>query len=108
MVGILQRENRREVFVIAGMPMCAELQGDGTIALDSTAALIRRMCGGDESAGHTLPKRFLGLLLRWAHGRLPITLRDVNDTEDFVQIALIKALNQMDTFRSDRPGSSLI
>jgi RNA polymerase sigma-70 factor, ECF subfamily len=94
--------------VIAGIPMCAELQEDGAIALNSTAALIRSARDGDDAARHTLLKRFLPLLLRWAHGRLPITLRDVNDTEDFVQIALIKALNQLGTFRSDRPGSFLI
>jgi RNA polymerase sigma-70 factor (ECF subfamily) len=88
--------------------MCAELQEEGAIAFNSTAALIRSARGGDDGARHALLKRFLPLLLRWAHGRLPITLRDVNDTEDFVQIALIKALNQLATFRSDRPGSFLI
>ena len=88
--------------------MCAELQEDGAIALNSTAALIRTARDGDAEARHALLKRFLPLLLRWSHGRLPITLRDVNDTEDFVQIALIKALNQLGTFRSDRPGSFLI
>jgi RNA polymerase sigma factor (sigma-70 family) len=88
--------------------MCAELQEDGAIALNSTAALIRSARDGDARARHVLLKRFLPLLLRWAHGRLPITLRDVNDTEDFVQIALIKALNQLSVFRSDRPGSFLI
>ena len=94
--------------MIAGIPMCAELQDVGAIELNSTAALIRSARDGDDRARHALLKRFLPLLLRWAHGRLPITLRDVNDTEDFVQIALIKALNQLGTFRSDRPGSFLI
>ncbi len=88
--------------------MGIDLNDDGAAALDSTAALIRSARLGDDSARHTLLKRFLPLLLRWAHGRLPLTLRDVNDTQDFVQIALIKALNQLGTFRSDRPGSFLI
>jgi RNA polymerase sigma-70 factor, ECF subfamily len=98
--------------------MCAEmhdadlhdagLHDSASVALNSTAALIRDARLGNDGARHALLKRFLPLLMRWAHGRLPVTLRDVNDTQDFVQIALIKALNQLGTFRSDRPGSFLI
>lgn len=88
--------------------MCAELDENEAIASNSTAALLRSARLGDDGARHALLKRFLPLLMRWAHGRLPVTVRDVNDTEDFVQIALIKALNQLATFRSDRPGSFLI
>jgi RNA polymerase sigma-70 factor (ECF subfamily) len=90
-------------------PMCAEQVGpDPAHPSNSTAALIRSARLGDQTARHTLLKRFLPLLLRWAHGRLPLTVRDVNDTEDFVQIALIKALKQLASFNSDRPGSFLI
>jgi RNA polymerase sigma-70 factor (ECF subfamily) len=75
---------------------------------NSTAALIRHARSGDVGARHTLLKRFLPLLRRWAHGRLPAVVRDINDTDDFVQIALIKALGQIAAFRSERPGSFLI
>jgi RNA polymerase sigma-70 factor, ECF subfamily len=73
-----------------------------------TLALIRRARGGDDTAKTALLKRFQPLLLRWAHGRLPLIVRDMNDTVDFVQIALIKALNKLEAFESDRPGSFLI
>lgn len=90
-------------------PMCAEQKGpDPAHPPNSTAALIRSARLGDQTARHTLLKRFLPLLLRWAHGRLPLAVRDVNDTEDFVQIALVKALKQLASFNSDRPGSFLI
>ena len=75
---------------------------------NSTAVLIRHARRGDPGARHTLLNRFLPLLRRWAHGRLPAVVRDINDTEDFVQIALIKALSQIAAFRSERPGSFLI
>jgi RNA polymerase sigma factor (sigma-70 family) len=89
--------------------MHAEQTGhDAACSSNSTAALIRSARLGDHAARHTLLKRFLPLLLRWAHGRLPLAVRDVNDTEDFVQIALIKALKQLASFNSDRPGSFLI
>jgi RNA polymerase sigma factor (sigma-70 family) len=79
-----------------------------SLAANSTAALIRGAREGNQGAQHTLLKRFLPLLRRWAHGRLPSIVRDIHDTEDFVQIALIKALNQIAAFRSERPGSFLI
>jgi len=89
--------------------MRAEQNGhDAAHSSNSTAALIHSARLGDPAARHTLLKRFLPLLLRWAHGRLPLAVRDVNDTEDFVQIALIKALKQLASFNSERPGSFLI
>jgi len=47
------------------------------------------------------------LLQRWAHGRLPRHVRDMQETDDLVQVTLVKALGQLDHFESAGPGAFL-
>ena len=75
--------------------------------LDSTAALIERIRGGDTSARETLYARYLPVLQRWARGRLPSKARDLVDTDDLVQLTLVRTLNHVEEFEVRREGAFL-
>lgn len=75
--------------------------------LSSTADLIERIRGGDEAALNHLAALYLPLLRRWAHGRLPLHARGLSETEDLVQITLIRVLRQVERFDAKRPGAFL-
>lgn len=75
--------------------------------LEPTVDLIRRVRSGDTLARDELLKRFLPPLRRWAHGRLPRHIRDLNDTDDLVQVTLFKSLARLDRFESAGPGAFL-
>jgi RNA polymerase sigma-70 factor (ECF subfamily) len=74
---------------------------------ESTAVLLDRARGGDADARERLAARFLPVLQRWAHGRLPPAGRGAVDTDDLVQVALLKALDHVDTFVPEREGAFL-
>lgn len=74
---------------------------------ESTATLLSLLRQGDESARDRLMARYLPMLRRWAHGRLPIRARDLNDTNDLVQITLFSALKKLDQFKSQHEGALL-
>jgi RNA polymerase sigma-70 factor (ECF subfamily) len=44
---------------------------------------------------------------QWARGRLPATARDLAETEDLVQITLLRALEHIDGFEPRREGAFL-
>ena len=75
--------------------------------LDSTAVLLRRLRGGDDQALNTLFQRYLPILTRWAHGRLPSSARDLSETDDLVQITLRSALVHIEGFEPRREGAFL-
>jgi RNA polymerase sigma-70 factor (ECF subfamily) len=52
-------------------------------------------------------KRYLPILRRWAHGRLPGRARDMSDTDDLVQVALMRGLGQVENFDQRRTGAFL-
>jgi RNA polymerase sigma-70 factor (ECF subfamily) len=76
-------------------------------AVESTAVLFDRIRQGDEAARRRLFERFLPILRRWAHGRLPGSARGLADTDDLVQITLIRALNRLTEFEPRREGAFL-
>jgi RNA polymerase sigma factor (sigma-70 family) len=76
--------------------------------LDSTVSLLARFRAGDETARDRLLSRYLPVLRRWAHGRLPSHARQLADTDDLVQITLIRALNHMESFEPSREGAFLL
>jgi len=78
-----------------------------TPLLEPTVDVIRRVQSGDAGAREQLLARFLPLLRRWAHGRLPRQIRDLNDTDDLVQVTLVKALSRLGDFESAGPGAFL-
>jgi len=79
----------------------------GDARVEPTIDLIRRVRSGDAAARNELLKRFLPPLRRWAHGRLPRQIRDLNDTDDLVQVTLLKSLARLDQFESAGPGAFL-
>ena len=75
--------------------------------LESTAFLLAEARGGSDRARERLVARFLPLLRRWAHGRLPGHARGLADTDDLVQISLVRALNHLDEFEVRHEGAFL-
>lgn len=77
------------------------------MSLDSTALLIDRARGGDDAAREALFARFLPIVRGWAHRRLPYRARDLAETEDLVQVTLMRALRRLDQFEAQREGAFL-
>jgi RNA polymerase sigma-70 factor, ECF subfamily len=73
--------------------------------LDSTAFLLERVRAGDEPAREQLFARYLPVLRRWAHRRLPHGARDLHETDDLVQITLLRALANVGQFESRGEGA---
>ncbi len=73
----------------------------------STGILLGLIQQGDDRARDELFRRCLPLLRRFAHGRLPHFRRDMAETDDLVQITLVRALNRLEEFESKGPGAFL-
>ena len=69
-----------------------------------TASLLARASEGDQGAQDQLVERYWKALRSWAHGRLPLTARERADTEDLVQITMIKTLRKLGTVQATRKG----
>src|SRR5262245_17251488 len=80
---------------------------EATGPLEVTAVLLDRIRSGDTVAREILFARFLPVIQRWAHRRLPVQARELADTDDLVQVTLIRALNRLDGFESRREGAFL-
>jgi RNA polymerase sigma factor (sigma-70 family) len=77
------------------------------LPLESTATLLALIRDGDSAARDRLLARCYKPLLRFAHGRLPARARDLTDTEDLVQMAILRSLDHMEEFDSRREGAFL-
>ena len=75
--------------------------------LESTARLLELVRAGDGHARDRLAARYIAVLRRFAHGRLPAHARGLLDTDDLVQITVIRALEHIDTFEPRREGAFL-
>jgi RNA polymerase sigma-70 factor (ECF subfamily) len=73
--------------------------------LESSLELLERVKAGDRDALERLLARYLRPLRRWAHGRLPRWARDLSDTQDLVQDAVLKTLRQLQAFEPAGPGA---
>ena len=73
--------------------------------LESTSWLLEQVRAGDESAGHRLVQRYLPVLQLWARGRLPASARGMVETDDLVQVTLLRALNHMEGFEQRKDGA---
>ena len=78
-----------------------------TADLETTVSLLARTRAGDGSARDRLVQRFLPRLQRWARGRLPARARDLEDTDDLVQVTLLRALDQVEGFEYRKNGAFL-
>lgn len=78
---------------------------DGGASLEATSVLLERVRTGDDAALETLLGRYLQPLRRWASGRLPGWARDLRDTDDLVQDAVMATLRQLNGFESRKDGA---
>jgi RNA polymerase sigma-70 factor (ECF subfamily) len=78
-----------------------------TVGAESTQELLHRIQGGDALARERLLARYLPMLRRWAHGRLPARARDLASTDDLIQATLLRAVNQLGAFEYQGSGCFL-
>jgi RNA polymerase sigma-70 factor (ECF subfamily) len=67
--------------------------------------LLERARAGDTVAIDLLFARCLPILKRWARGRLPAWARDLADTEDVVQEAVLQTFKHIETFDARGEGA---
>jgi RNA polymerase sigma-70 factor, ECF subfamily len=77
------------------------------MGIEATIDLLKKLKKGDTSARDRLLIRYLPILKQWAHRRLPVYSRDLQETDDLVQNTLIRALSHLDTFEYRREGAFL-
>ena len=73
--------------------------------LTSTVELVARAQQGDRSALESLFDRHRAPLRRWARGRLPRWARNLADTDDLVQDALIQTFKRIEDFEARGSGA---
>lgn len=82
------------------------LRSDGLASeADATMQLLQRAQAGDHEAVNQLIARYLPRLQRWASGRLPGWARDMADTDDIVQDALIRTFARINEFEARGEGA---
>jgi RNA polymerase sigma factor (sigma-70 family) len=79
--------------------------GSSSTDLESTFHLIDRARRGDAQAVERLFARHLKPLQRWASGRLPKWARDLADTDDLVQDALLRTFKRIEGFEPRGVGA---
>jgi RNA polymerase sigma-70 factor (ECF subfamily) len=73
--------------------------------LESSFELIQRAQQGDNDALNRLLERYVPRLRRWASGRLPAHARDLGDTNDLVQDAVIGTFRNLEHFEQRNEGA---
>lgn len=81
--------------------------GDDGSPADTSIELLRRAQGGDEAALGRLLDRYVPRLRRWTSGRLPHWARELLDTDDIVQDALIGTVRHLERFSPEHDGALL-
>jgi RNA polymerase sigma-70 factor (ECF subfamily) len=71
----------------------------------SSLTLLEQAREGDGSALDALIARYLPRMQRWAKGRLPNWARDMADTQDLVQEAVLQVFRKLDTFEVRGEGA---
>jgi len=74
---------------------------------ESSWSLLQRARAGDAQAIERLAAHYRPILARWAHGRLPARARGLHETDDLVQIVLIRALSRLREFEPRHEGAFL-
>ena len=73
--------------------------------LESSFELVKRAQDGDRQALDRLLSRYIPRLRQWASHRLPARARDLCDTDDLVQDAVIGSVMKLDAFAYRGEGS---
>jgi len=79
----------------------------GTLSKLNSRELLDLLRDGNEQAGSRLFARYLPLLHRWGHRRLPRWTRGAVDTADVVQDALLHTFRRLPSFEAERDGALL-
>ena len=72
---------------------------------ETTLELLQRARAGDPSAVDALITRYLPRLRQWASGRMPVWARDVADTDDIVQEAMVRTFARLEDFEPRSEGA---
>lgn len=75
--------------------------------LETTTDLLALVRAGDGRALERLLARVLPPLRAWAHRRLPQRARDLAETDDLVQVTLVRALHHLQRFEPRGEGALL-
>jgi RNA polymerase sigma-70 factor (ECF subfamily) len=89
------------------VPPAGPSASPGPPSPETTQVLLALARAGDGGARERLFARFLPKLEDWAHHRLPPTARGLADTDDLVQVTLVRALNRIEAFEPRREGAFL-
>jgi RNA polymerase sigma factor (sigma-70 family) len=73
--------------------------------METTIDLLARVRHGDNAAITELMERSVPPLRRWARGRIPVWARDIAETQDLVQDAIMRTLPRLNTFEATHPGA---
>ena len=73
--------------------------------MESTIDLLARIQQGDGTAVSLLMERSVPPLRRWARGRIPKSARNLADTEDIVQEAVVRVLPSLTAIEARHPGA---
>lgn len=73
--------------------------------METTIELLARAKTGDPAALESLVERSMPPLRRWARGRLPQHARSLQETQDLVQNAVMRAIPRLPTFQALHPGA---
>lgn len=79
--------------------------GRGNTKDEATYVLLERARSGDRAALDDLFARHVPLLQRWATGRLPRWVRDIDDTHDVVQDAVLQTFKNIESFEPRGAGA---
>lgn len=69
--------------------------------------LLRRVRAGDVDAADRLFARYMPVLYRWAHRRIPFWARGILETADVVHDAALQTLRHITSFEPQRDGALL-
>jgi RNA polymerase sigma-70 factor (ECF subfamily) len=86
-------------------PMPNAVTTNVTTDAESSFALVLRARAGDDDALNALCERYLTRLRRWAHGRLPNSVRGALDTHDLVQDTLAQVVKRLPSFEPRHEGA---
>jgi RNA polymerase sigma-70 factor (ECF subfamily) len=72
---------------------------------EPTIVLVRRAKAGDQDALDDLFARYQARVQRWAHGRVPPAARGAADTQDLVQVTLLRVFQHLGGFEPRHAGA---
>lgn len=75
--------------------------------LTTTALILNRISQGDSEAVNELAQHTYPVLLRWAHGRIPKSQKNLYETSDLVHETLMKGIKKSGDFNAARTGAFL-